>query len=59
MATKKTKGLGRGLDALLILEFMELQGRLIQRHRIYWGWFGTQTLIASALRKQAQAPSEH
>nr|WP_314549191.1 nuclear transport factor 2 family protein [uncultured Ottowia sp.] len=42
-----------------ILEFMELQGRLIQRHRIYWGWFGTQTLIASALRKQAQAPSEH
>ena len=24
-----------------------------------WGWFGTQTLIASALRKQAQAPSEH
>ncbi len=35
-----------------ILELMELDddGK-IRRHRIYWGWFGTQMLIASALAK--------
>ena len=30
-----------------ILELMQIEGGLIQRHRIYWGWFGTQMLLAS------------
>ena len=29
-----------------ILELMQLSDGLIARHRIYWGWFGTQMLIA-------------
>ena len=37
-----------------ILELMQLKDGLIWRHRIYWGWFGTQMLIQSALSK-AQA----
>ena len=41
-----------------ILEFMELAGRAIRRHRIYWGWFGTQMLIASALQKTAAHPGQ-
>ena len=36
-----------------ILELMELADGKIRQHRIYWGWFGTQMLIASALAKQA------
>ena len=35
-----------------ILELMELADGKIRQHRIYWGWFGTQMLIASALAKQ-------
>ncbi|MFC2305023.1 MAG: nuclear transport factor 2 family protein, partial [Cardiobacterium hominis] len=31
----------------------ELADGKIRQHRIYWGWFGTQMLIASALAKQA------
>ncbi len=27
---------------------MELRGRQIAAHRIYWGWFGTEMLITSA-----------
>ena len=34
-----------------ILELMQLKDGLIWRHRIYWGWFGTQMLIQSALSK--------
>ena len=45
-------------DQVDILEFMQLQGRLIHRHRIYWGWFGTQLLMASALRKQQEAAAQ-
>ena len=37
-----------------ILELMQLKDGLIWRHRIYWGWCGTQMLIQSALSK-AQA----
>ncbi|MGT2836053.1 nuclear transport factor 2 family protein [Streptococcus macacae] len=37
-----------------ILELMELRNGKIQRHRIYWGWFGTQMLIKSALDKSAK-----
>ena len=36
-----------------ILELMELADGKIRQHRIYWGLFGTQMLIASALAKQA------
>ena len=35
-----------------ILEWMEIEAGKIRRHRIYWGWFGTQMLIASALMKR-------
>ena len=34
-----------------ILEVMQLAGGKIRRHRICWGWFGTQMLIRSALAK--------
>jgi ketosteroid isomerase-like protein len=34
-----------------IAEVMELRDGLIARHRIYWGWFGTEQLIESALTK--------
>lgn len=37
-----------------ILEWMELKDGKIFRHRIYWGWFGTQMLIRSALSKCKQ-----
>ena len=36
-----------------ILELMQHRDGKIYRHRIYWGWFGTQMLIHSALAKQA------
>lgn len=35
-----------------ILEVMQHRDGKIYRHRIYWGWFGTQMLIHSALAKQ-------
>lgn len=35
-----------------ILELMEIRDRLIVNHRIYWGWFGTQMLIKSALKNK-------
>ena len=35
-----------------LVEVMDLVGGLIQYHRIYWGWFGIQRLIESALTKQ-------
>lgn len=38
-----------------IVEVMELSNGLIQHHRIYWGWFGIQQLIRSALSKQGSA----
>ncbi len=34
-----------------LVEVMDLSNGLIQHHRIYWGWFGTQRLIQSALSK--------
>lgn len=34
-----------------ILEVMELEEGKIQYHRIYWGWFGIQQLITSAIAK--------
>jgi hypothetical protein len=38
-------------DQVEIVEIMEIEGGLIQRHRIYWGWRGTGLLVASAVRK--------
>ena len=35
-----------------ILELMEIRNGLIVNHRIYWGWFGTQMLIKSALKNK-------
>lgn len=36
-------------DQLDLVEVMELDGARIRRHRIYWGWRGTQHIIANAL----------
>ena len=35
-----------------LLELMEIRDGLIVNHRIYWGWFGTQMLIKSALKNK-------
>ena len=35
-----------------ILELMEIRDGLIVNLRIYWGWFGTQMLIKSALKNK-------
>lgn len=40
-------------DQVDILEVMEIAQGLIQRHRIYWGWFGTGLLLRSAAAKTA------
>ena len=42
-------------DQVDILEVMRLEGGKIKHHRIYWGWFGTQMLTASALAKAVKA----
>lgn len=39
-------------DQVDIAEVMELRGPRIAAQRIYWGWFGTEMLIANALREQ-------
>ena len=39
-------------DQVDILELMEIRDGLIVNHRIYWGWFGTQMLIKSALKNK-------
>lgn len=41
-------------DQLDLVEVMELEGPLIRYHRIYWGWRGTQHVIANAVAKTAQ-----
>lgn len=42
-----------GGNQIEIVEIMDLSEGLIRHHRIYWGWFGVQQLIGSALRKHA------
>ncbi|HET7676143.1 MAG TPA: nuclear transport factor 2 family protein [Gammaproteobacteria bacterium] len=37
-------------DQIDIVEVMDLSAGLIRHHRIYWGWFGIQRLIQSALK---------
>lgn len=41
-------------DQVDIVEVMEIRDGKIQRHRIYWGWFGLNMLQASAARKAAR-----
>ncbi|MGD8746827.1 MAG: nuclear transport factor 2 family protein [Balneolaceae bacterium] len=38
-------------DQIDILEVMQIFDHKITNHRIYWGWFGCNRLIASALKK--------
>jgi hypothetical protein len=38
-------------EQLDIVEVMEIEGRRIRHHRIYWGWLATEMLIANALEK--------
>lgn len=38
-------------DQLDLVEVMELEGPRIRRHRIYWGWRGTEHILANALAK--------
>lgn len=35
-----------------ILELIKIKENKIINHRIYWGWFGTETLIKSAIKKK-------
>jgi hypothetical protein len=42
-------------DQVDIVEVMELDSMLIARHRIYWGWFGTELLIANATGSAREA----
>jgi steroid Delta-isomerase len=42
-------------DQVDIVEVMEIADGLIQYHRIYWGWFGTQLLMRSAVDKARKA----
>ena len=44
----RTTPAGEQID---ILELMRLSDGLIAQHRIYWGWFGTQILIANAAKQ--------
>jgi hypothetical protein len=32
-------------------EVMEIDGGLIRRHRVYWGWFGVRVLQTDAYRR--------
>jgi hypothetical protein len=38
-------------DQVEIVEVMELEDGLIQRHRIYWGWLGAGLLVGNAVQK--------
>jgi steroid Delta-isomerase len=38
-------------DQVDTVEVLEIADGLIQRHRIYWGWFGTGLLVRSAVEK--------
>lgn len=40
-----------GEDQLELAEVMELDGDRIRRHHIYWGWRGTEHIIANAVAK--------
>lgn len=39
------------VDQLDLVEVMELHGPMIRRHRIYWGWRGTEHIIDNAIAK--------
>ncbi len=41
-----------------LVEVMEVEDGKIKYHRIYWGWFGFQHILGSALSKAAQQQGE-
>jgi hypothetical protein len=38
-------------DQMDFTEVMELEGGLIRRHRVYWGWYGVRTLLTGSHRR--------
>jgi hypothetical protein len=40
-----------GGDQMDFAEVMEIDGGLIQRHRVYWGWFGVRVLQTDAYHR--------
>lgn len=42
-----------GGEQIDIAEVMVIEGGLIERHRIYWGWLGIRELVRSAVSKVA------
>jgi ketosteroid isomerase-like protein len=38
-------------DQMDFTEVMELKDGLIQRHRVYWGWYGVRTLTSGSHRR--------
>jgi hypothetical protein len=40
-----------GGDQIDLAEVMEIDGGLIRRHRVYWGWFGVRVLQTDAYRR--------
>jgi hypothetical protein len=41
-----------------LVEVMDIQGGKIKHHRIYWGWFGFQLILAKALNKAIRKRNE-
>jgi hypothetical protein len=48
----------RILDQVDIAEVMELANGRIAAHRVYWGWFGAEMLIANALQRASTSASQ-
>ena len=42
-------------DQIELIEVMEIVNGLIQRHHIYWGWFGMRQLMNNAMAKDNEA----
>lgn len=41
-------------DQIELMEVMEISNGLIQRHRIYWGWFGMQHLMHNSAKPKVE-----
>ncbi|QCP49183.1 nuclear transport factor 2 family protein [Trinickia violacea] len=41
-------------DQVDLVEVMDIAGGLIAHHRVYWGWVGFKSLMATATRQAAQ-----
>jgi hypothetical protein len=44
-------------DQMDFVEVMEIENGLIQRHRVYWGWFGVKTLQDDRYRREQRRPA--